>query len=72
MIFSPDLTTFPKIEIHYKKKTIHTESRTAPHQGYIVFNWEYGKAEAGNYVLYIVDGQGQHKSFVFQHNPKLF
>ena len=70
VVYSPERTTFPTFEIRRNNQVVARSPRNNPQQGQIRFAWEYGSTPAGLYELYIVDGQGQRKSFRFEHNPK--
>ncbi|MBW4660516.1 MAG: hypothetical protein KME15_17735 [Drouetiella hepatica Uher 2000/2452] len=65
----PQRTTLPKLEIRYKGQAVFKKPQTNPQEGEFSFNWKYGNADAGTYELYIEDGEGQHRTFRFQHNP---
>jgi hypothetical protein len=70
IINSPQRNTFPTFEIRHNGKTVLSKPRNIPQKGHITLIWEYSKAPAGLYELYIVDGQGQRRSFRFKHDPK--
>ena len=72
VIYSPQRTIFPTLEIRRNGKVVFSNPRNNPKQGQIRFAWEYGNAPAGSYELYIVDGQGQRRTFRFEHNPNWF
>lgn len=68
VLYSPQRTTFPTIEIRRQGQVLFRNSRQTPQRGEIPFTWEYGKAPAGTYELYIVDGEGEDRTFRFQHD----
>jgi hypothetical protein len=65
----PQRTTLPKLEIRRNGQAIFKKPQNDPQDGEFSFNWSYGNATAGTYELYIEDGEGQHRTFRFQHNP---
>jgi flagellar basal-body rod modification protein FlgD len=69
VVYSPQRTTFPTIEIRRNGKTIlPLPSLKTPRSGQIFLTWNR-KAPAGTYELYLVDGEGQPRTFRFEHNP---
>lgn len=72
VIYSPQRSTFPTFEIRQNGKTVYKNPRNTPQQGLIRLTWSYGNAPAGSYELYIVDGEGQRRSFRFEHNSAWF
>ena len=72
VVYSPRRTTFPTLEIRHNGKVVFSNPRNNPQSSQIRFAWEYGNAPAGSYELHIVDGEGQRRTFRFEHNPKWF
>lgn len=70
IINSPRRTTFPTLKIRRNGKTVLSKSLKSPRRGHIKLTWKYGKAPAGLYELYIRNGKGRRRTFLFKHNPK--
>jgi hypothetical protein len=70
VLYSPQRIAFPKIEIRRNGKTVFPLSPIkTPRDGQISLTWN-GKAPAGTYELYLVDGDGQSRTFRFEHDPR--
>lgn len=72
VIFSPERTTFPTFEIRHNGQAVYKNPRTTPQEGFVRLSWSYGNSPTGSYELYIVDGEGQRRSFRFEHNADWF
>ena len=70
IINSPRRNTFPIFKIRRNGRTILSKPRKTPRRGHITLTWKYGKAPAGIYELYIVNGKGKRRTFRFRHNPR--
>lgn len=69
VVDSPQRTTFPTFEIRRNGKTLVKKPINRARSGQIRFSWDYQNAPAGSYELYIVNGEGQSRTFRFEHNP---
>jgi hypothetical protein len=71
VVTSSSRVTFPTFEIRVNGKPIYKVPKTISANRHTLM-WKYGGAETGTYQLYLVDNQGQSKTFWFEHNPNLF
>ena len=77
VIYAPQRTTFPTLEIRRNGQTIFSKPYNSPRRGEVRWSWDYRNAQAGRYELYIVAQQQQYgapperieRRILFEHNP---
>jgi hypothetical protein len=72
VINSPQRLAFPTFEIRRNNRVVFKDPRPNARSGHIRLTWEYGDAPAGSYQFYIVDENGNSRTFAFEHNPDWF
>lgn len=71
VLYAPQRTRFPILEIRRNGKTLFSNPRQNPTRGEVILTWDYRNTPPGQYELYIIADQQQsgkiERRIVFEH-----